>query len=702
MYNGMSWLLGGIVYSLVYAVAGFLLRDAPTAESWFRAGALMVPPMTGAILIVRKRNTWTGCQWLFWSTIALGLTMSGIGLSGWATHEGFSGERSWLAWPAVFALFGNVAPLYALLAQPHRGPRERLAASTAVDIAGLAVVTGFLYSFFVTGSSASPEGGGASAPLLVVSGLQAGLVAAGLVTAACVARRTAWGMTYRRLGLGAVVNFAMLTLCNIEIGQLDYRSALADLTWLLPFAFFPWAVAGSPASSDASESADATSEEGVRPRPWVIFIAVALLPVIDFALRRTAPAESFGLFRDLSSAVAIVSVLPLLVARIAVERAEMQQASDTTRLLAAVIEQAQDAILVLTKDGRFRHANQAFCRATGFSRDELRAMGTQELLPGDALPAQNLARAGAVWRGTVTRTRRDGTAFPAAASIASIVVDRNGPCLVSVERDISEERRLREQLIHTERLSAVGQLVAGVAHELNNPLQTVIGLTDLLVETESNATIRHDLSQISASGQRAARIVQSLLAFVRRSASERSMADLNELVRSTLELRAYEIRRERIVLHEAYAEPAPLVVVNPEEIRQVILNMVLNAEQAIGTRSAPGAIQVRTGATTEIAFVEIADDGPGVPSELKGQIFEPFFTTKDVGSGTGLGLSISLGIAEAHGGSLTLRRAERGACFRLTLPSLPRSVQDEVSSEFDQIMPGSRATLPGQASSASE
>jgi PAS domain S-box-containing protein len=701
----MAWLLGGILYSLLYAGVGVLLRNAPTAESWFRAGALMIPPMTGAVLIVRKRQTWAGCQWLFWSTIALGLTMSAIGLSGWATDEVFSGERSWLAWPAVFALFGNVAPLYALLAQPHRGPRERVAASTAVDIAGLAVVTGFLYSFFVTGSSASPDSGRASASLLVLSGLQGGLVAAGLVTAACVARRTRWGEAYRRLGLGAVVSFAMLTLCNFEVGQLDYRSAFADVTWVLPFAFFPWAVAASPATADANESADGPGEDGPRPRPWVIFIAVALLPMIDFALRRTAPAESFGLFRDLSSAVAIVSVLPLLVARIAVERAEMQQASDTTRLLAAVIEQAQDAILVLTSEGRFRHANQAFCHATGFSSDDLKAMQATDLLPGDSLPTHELRvllQAGAAWRGTVTRTRRDGTTFPAAASIASVVADRNGPCLVSVERDISEERRLREQLIHTERLSAVGQLVAGVAHELNNPLQTVIGLTDLLVDTESNATIRRDLQQISASGQRAANIVQSLLAFVRRSAPRKSMADLNELVRSTLEFRAYEIRRARILLHEAYAEPAPLVVVNPEEIRQVVLNLLLNAEQAVGDGDAPGTIHVRTGVTTDVAFMEIADDGPGVPPELSGRIFEPFFTTKEVGSGTGLGLSISLGIAEAHGGSLTLRRTERGACFRLTLPSLPRSIQNEVASGPDVIVSRSSEQAPHRASSASE
>jgi hypothetical protein len=141
----MIWLALGIVYSGCYALSGWLLQDQPTVLSWFRAVALLIPPLTGALVIARKRQIWSGCQLLFWSTIALGLAMSAIGLTGWAADDLVFGHETWLAWPAVFALFGNVAPLFALLAQPHRGPREPLAATTAVDIAGLAVVTGFLY-----------------------------------------------------------------------------------------------------------------------------------------------------------------------------------------------------------------------------------------------------------------------------------------------------------------------------------------------------------------------------------------------------------------------------------------------------------------------------------------------------------------------------------------------------------------------------
>src|SRR5205823_6291343 len=136
--------------------------------------ALVVPPMTAAAVIVRRRHAWRGCQWLFWSTIALGLAMSAMGLTGWAADELMSHHTTWLAWPAAFALFGSVAPLFALLAQPHRGVRDPLAATTAVDIAGLAVVTGFLYSFFVvvpTGTGATSAAGSPSS-LVIVSELQ--------------------------------------------------------------------------------------------------------------------------------------------------------------------------------------------------------------------------------------------------------------------------------------------------------------------------------------------------------------------------------------------------------------------------------------------------------------------------------------------------------------------------------------------------
>ena len=674
--NDMGWLAFGVVYSIGYAVVGWLLRGQPATWSWFRAVALLVPPMAGATVVFTRRQTWRGCQWLFWATIALGLTMSAIGLTGWAADELMFKRQTWLAWPAVFALFGAMAPLFALMAQPHRGSRESLAVTTAVDIAGLAVVTGFLYSFFVISPDAAPaQSGLASSSLRLVSELQQALVLVGLIGATIVGWSTPWRATFRRLALGALVSLITLTLSNVEIATVEYHSAfIYDLTWILPFAFYAWAATLAPesATEDGEEADDA---ELTRPRPWVIFTAVALLPFIDFGLRRISPNPTFEGFRDLSTALTIMSVLPLLVARIAAERAELLQASSTTKLLAQVIEQANDSILVVGADGRCRHANEAFCRATGFSRRELTTRHARELMVHEGISAEDIAtvvRTGGAWRGTLTRTREDGTTFPVMASVAG-VVDEGGATthVVSIERDISEERTLREQLIHSERLSAVGQLVAGVAHEINNPLQGIIGFTELLLGSEAEGQTRRDLEQIHADANRVAKIVHHLLAFARRSTLDRAVGDMNEIVRATMVLRAFELRTAGIELREQLSPDVPVVVINREEIQQILLNLLLNAEHAVKSMARRGTIIVRTGvgADGDCVFVEVSDNGPGVPPALTGRVFEPFFTTKGVGQGTGLGLSVSLGIAEAHGGTLTLVPQDQGACFRLTLPA---------------------------------
>ena len=274
------------------------------------------------------------------------------------------------------------------------------------------------------------------------------------------------------------------------------------------------------------------------------------------------------------------------------------------------------------------------------------------------------------WRGTLVRQRRDRSTFQSACSVVALT-DGAGRVLnfVTAERDTTHETQIRDQLIHNERLAAVGQLVAGVAHELNNPLQSIVGFSDILMMSERRPDVRNDLEQVQASARRAANIVRNLLAFVRRSSAERAKADLNDIVQSTVALRRYELVTTGIVLEEQYADDLPSVLVSREEIQQIILNLILNAEQAMRREHPQGRLSIRTVriGTSEVA-VEIQDDGPGVPPALSGKIFEPFFSTKDVGQGTGLGLSLALGIAQAHDGHLVLVPTATGACFRLTLP----------------------------------
>jgi PAS domain S-box-containing protein len=669
----MGWLAFGVLYAIGYAAVGWFLQDAPLALRWFRLPALLVMPLLGVLVIVRRRHVWSGCQWLFWATVALGLMMSAIGLVGWTADELLEGyETSWLGWHIVFALFGAVAPLFALLAQPHRGRREAAAPSTAVDIAGLAVVTGFLYSYFVMVEDASARRAAVSFSLVMLSELQQLLVAMGIAAAAMVARGSSWGATYRRLALGSLVHFAALTVSTLEIWQGGYRAGFVyDFVWIVPFAFYPWAARAAPASADDTETSDVSFTPS---RPWIIFGALALLPLADSALRRAFPLGPLDPFRNVSMAVTVVSALPLLMARLAVERAQTRQADAELRLLAAAIEQAEELIWIVTRDGRFRHTNNALRRGLGYAAADLERMTLSELVAEEssaqAAAIDEAVRGGHIWHGTVVRLRNDGSTFSSSATVVPLSDERGSMThVLGVERDISEELRLREQLIHTERLSAVGQLVSGVAHELNNPLQSILGFTELLLEAEQRQGTRRDLDRVRSEAERAGKIVGNLLAFVRRSSSERVLADLNELVQTAVALHAYELKMENIEVEEHYARGLRPVVVNREEIQQIVLNLILNAEHAMRTAHGGGRLVVRTEADASRVAVDISDTGTGVSGHLAGRIFEPFFTTKGVGEGTGLGLSIALGIAQAHSGSLELVPSEQGAHFRLTLPA---------------------------------
>jgi C4-dicarboxylate-specific signal transduction histidine kinase len=159
-----------------------------------------------------------------------------------------------------------------------------------------------------------------------------------------------------------------------------------------------------------------------------------------------------------------------------------------------------------------------------------------------------------------------------------------------------------------------------------------------------------------------------LLAFVRRSPAERLLADINEIVQATVLVRAYELAQANVEVHEEYGSNLPVVLANRDELQQVILNLVINAQRAMVEANGSGVMTVRTFTNGDKAVVEVADNGPGISAEYAGRVFEPFFTTKSVGAGTGLGLSLAFGIAKAHGGALQLMPADRGACFRLTLP----------------------------------
>jgi CheY-like chemotaxis protein len=233
----------------------------------------------------------------------------------------------------------------------------------------------------------------------------------------------------------------------------------------------------------------------------------------------------------------------------------------------------------------------------------------------------------------------------------------------------SELERAQETLIHSEKMSAVGQLVAGVAHELNNPLTVVLGYSGLMLEQATDPALRRKLEALHHAAESSRKIVQNLLAFARKQKVEKSMTDVNDVIVRTVELRAYHLRSEAIEVHYDLQPDLPPTWADQHQLQQVVLNLVVNAEQAIQDSGKGSVLRLATRRVAEGIEIELEDDGPGIPPEVRTRIFEPFFTTKDVGRGTGLGLSICFGIIADHGGSIQVESEPgRWTRFRITLP----------------------------------
>jgi signal transduction histidine kinase len=246
-------------------------------------------------------------------------------------------------------------------------------------------------------------------------------------------------------------------------------------------------------------------------------------------------------------------------------------------------------------------------------------------------------------------------------------------------RDVSERKKIDDetrdiyhQLLQAEKMAALGQTISGVAHELNNPLATILSWAERLSQRPTlEDTTRRGLETILSESERAARIVRNLLTFARKRQTTRTMVDVNQVIRETLALRAYEQQLTNVIVLDALAAGLPQVFADGHQIQQVLLNLIINAEQAMVSTNGRGTLVVRTwhDIEQESVILEINDDGPGIPDELQPKIFDPFFTTKEVGKGTGLGLTVAYAIVQEHGGRLRLQSPPgRGASFFVELP----------------------------------
>jgi len=364
----------------------------------------------------------------------------------------------------------------------------------------------------------------------------------------------------------------------------------------------------------------------------------------------------------------------LAQAGIALENARLVELlSSGKREWEQTVDAFNQAICYVDPQGAIRRANRMFAELIKLPVTALPGRPWLTLVPpswGEPV-ARLLTPGGGGGNGSIEVRSGDRillvTAIPAGEPGAAVLLFE----------DQSEKRRLQEQLLQSEKMSAIGQLIAGVAHDLNNPLASVVGFSDLLAEApDVPPRLAEPLAVIRQEAERASAIVRNLLSFARRQEGERQLQSIRPILESTHQLLKNQLLAARIELTLTFEPGLPEVAVHANQIKQVFINIINNAAQAIATtrlKDGGGRIDIVTKCEPDGLSVNISDNGPGIPEAVSQHVFEPFFSTKSEGEGTGLGLSICLGIVKEHGGNITVEPggagSGRGALFTVELPT---------------------------------
>ena len=388
---------------------------------------------------------------------------------------------------------------------------------------------------------------------------------------------------------------------------------------------------------------------------------------------------SLGVFLDTSRAVwdaggKIVRYQGTLVD--VTERREMERAlrrqEEFHRYL---LESFPDLILVIDLNGRYSFVSSRIHDLRGFKPENLlgKKVEEEEDFSPELLELCRDLTEGREKFGTCDykARHRDGSWRTMRASASPLFDAENklSGAIVSV-RDITVEKKLEQQIILSERLAAMGQMIAGFAHELNNPLTSILGMAELLQEGEAPESVRKQMVILQQQARRAAEIVQNLMYFSRPPAPGKSRIDLSELVQRTLHLHAYSLRKSNITVDFLKESSLPPVSGDAHQLMQVFLNLVLNSEQAMREVRDHGTLRIRINQDDKSVSVVFQDDGPGISPEILPNIFDPFYTTKRPGRGTGLGLSICKAILREHNGNVEAASGPGGgAVFTVTLPT---------------------------------
>jgi len=332
-----------------------------------------------------------------------------------------------------------------------------------------------------------------------------------------------------------------------------------------------------------------------------------------------------------------------------------------------ILTNAPNNVLVVGRDLQVVLANKTFYDTFKVKKGKVEGRRIDDIIPiADLSQAISNVLAGRESRLQIEF--RHNIAATERTLVASIVPMQREETLLLL-RDVTDEREKQERLYLTDRLASVGEMASGIAHELNNPLTGVIGLSQLLLENDMPDDIKEDIAAIYSEAQRAAGIVKKLLAFARKHAPVREATRINNVIEDVLKLRAYEDKVNNIEVNTNLDPQLPEIMVDSFQMQQVFLNIILNAETAMAETHNRGTLTITTRRIDNTINVSFTDDGPGIAKENLGRLFDPFFTTKEVGKGTGLGLSICYGIVTEHGGKIYAQsKLGRGATFVVELP----------------------------------